>query len=302
MGHDHGASAANRGRLTVALTISSVILLAEIVGAVLTGSLALIVDAGHLLTDVGGLAMALLAASLAARAATSKRTWGFARAEVLAATAQAAVLLAVGLFVLVEGIRRLVTPPDVPSAGLLLFGIIGLVGNLVSIAVLSGARTAGFNLRAAFLEVVNDALGSLAVIVAAVVIALTGWQRADAVAGILIGVLILPRAFVLLRDTVDVLLESAPAGLDLDAVRIHLLQQDHVLGVHDLHATQIASGLPVLTAHVTIEEECFTDGHTRQILDALQACVAEHFPVAVEHSTFQLEPAAHQGHEHTVHH
>jgi cobalt-zinc-cadmium efflux system protein len=212
------------------------------------------------------------------------------------------VLLAVGLFVLVEGVRRLVTPPDVPSAGLLLFGIIGLVGNLVSIAVLSGARTAGFNLRAAFLEVVNDALGSLAVIVAAVVIALTGWQRADAVAGILIGVLILPRAFVLLRDTVDVLLESAPAGLDLDAVRIHLLQQDHVLGVHDLHATQIASGLPVLTAHVTIEEECFTDGHTRQILDALQACVAEHFPVAVEHSTFQLEPAAHQGHEHTVHH
>jgi cobalt-zinc-cadmium efflux system protein len=300
--HEHAPPTAHRGRLMVALGIGCGILLTEIIGAALTGSLALIVDAGHVLTDVAGLAVALLAAFLATRVATARRTWGYARAEVLAATAQAAVLLAVGLFVLVEGIARLVAPPEVPAAGLLVFGVIALVGNLVSVAVLAGGRRANFNLRAAFLEVVSDALGSLAVIVAAVVIALTGWQRADAVAALVIGALILPRAFRLLRETVDVLLESAPAGLDLDAVRRHLLAQEHVLEVHDLHATQIASGLPVLTAHVTVEEECFTDGHARQILDDLQACVAQHFPVAVEHSTFQLEPATHQRHEHTPHH
>ncbi|GAA4162604.1 cation diffusion facilitator family transporter [Gryllotalpicola daejeonensis] len=301
--HDHGAAAgaSARSRLSVAFAITCVILLAQVLGAVLTGSLALIVDAGHLLTDAGGLAMALFAAQLAGRPATSKRTWGFARAEVLAATAQAAVLLGVGVFVLIEGIQRLVSPPALQSGSLLVFGVIGLVGNLISIAVLTGGRAANFNLRAAFLEVVNDALGSLGVIVAALVIAATGWQGADAVAAILIGALILPRAFRLLRQTIDVLLESTPAGLDLDLVRAHLLGIEHVSEVHDLHATQIATGLPVLTAHITVDADCFRDGHAPAILDQLQACVAEHFPISVEHSTFQLEPAAHQRHEHTPH-
>lgn len=301
--HEHGGDAVpgRRRRLAIALAITCAILLAEVAGAAITGSLALIVDAGHVLTDAGGLAMALLAASLATRPATSRRTWGYARAEVLAATAQAAVLLGVGLFVLVEGIRRLIAPPPIAADGLLVFGIIGLVGNVVAIAVLLGARRANFNLRAAFLEVVNDALGSLGVIVAAVVIGLTGWLRADAVAAILIGILIMPRAYRLLTQTVDVLLESAPAGLDLDEVRAHLLGVEHVQQVHDLHASQIASGLPVLTAHVTIDAQCFRDGHTPQILDQLQECVAQHFPVSVEHSTFQLEPAAHQRHESTPH-
>jgi cobalt-zinc-cadmium efflux system protein len=299
--HGHGAGPAKRSRLAVAFAITCAILIAEIVGAAVTGSLALIVDAGHMLTDAGGLAMALLAAQLATRPTSSRRTWGYARAEVLAATAQAAVLLGVGLFVLVEGIGRLIAPPSVQPTGLLIFGIIGLVGNAASIAVLASSRGADFNLRAAFLEVVNDALGSLGVIVAAVVLATTGWLRADAVAAILIGVLILPRAFRLLRQTLDVLLESAPAGLDLDEVRVHLLGVEHVRQVHDLHATQIASGLPVLTAHVTVDAECFRDGHTPGILDQLQLCVAQHFPISVEHSTFQLEPAAHQRHEHTPH-
>ncbi|MFC4242195.1 cation diffusion facilitator family transporter [Gryllotalpicola reticulitermitis] len=301
--HDHApvGAAAGRGPLAVAFAISCVILVAEIVGAALTGSLALVVDAGHMLTDAGGLAVALVAANLATRPVTSHRTWGYARAEVLAATAQAAVLLAVGLFVLVEGIGRLISPPPVPSGGLLIFGAIGLVGNIAAILVLSARRTASFNLRAAFLEVVNDALGALGVIVAGIVIMLTGWQRADAVAALLIGALILPRAYGLLRQTVDVLLESAPAGLDLEAVRTHLLEVEHVQQVHDLHATQIATGLPVLTAHVTVDAQCFRDGHTPAILDQLQDCVAQHFPIAVEHSTFQLEPAAHQRHEHTPH-
>ncbi|MCU1472229.1 cation diffusion facilitator family transporter [Amnibacterium sp.] len=301
MAHEHGAGTAGRTRLAVALSITAAILLAEIVGAILTRSLALIVDAGHLLADAGGLGVALLAATLAARPATDRRTWGFARAEVLAATAQAAVLLGVGLFVLVEGVGRLLDPPDVAAGPLLVFGVVALAGNLASIAVLTGARGSSFNLRAAFLEVANDALGAVGIVAAAIVLLATGWQRADAVAAILIGVLILPRAFVLLRETVDVLLESTPAGLDLELVRAHLLEQPHVLAVHDLHATQIATGLPVLTAHVTIEDRCFVDGHTSRILDELQACVAEHFPVSVEHSTFQLEPERHRAHEHTPH-
>ena len=298
--HAHG-STTNRKRLVIAFAITSTVLVAEVIGAIWTGSLALLVDAGHMLTDAGGLGVALLATSLAMRPATSRRTWGYARAEVLAATAQAAVLLAVGLFVLVEGIQRLVTPPEIPSAGLLIFGMIGLAGNLISILVLASGRSANLNLRAAFLEVVNDALGSVGVIIAAIVISITGWGGADAIAAILIGVLILPRAFVLLRDAVNVLLETTPAGLDLDDVRTHLEALEHVEAVHDLHASQIASGLPILTAHVTVAGGCFRDGHAPEILDQLQACVAEHFDVSVEHSTFQLEPATHREHEHTPH-
>ncbi|MBF4629275.1 cation diffusion facilitator family transporter [Curtobacterium flaccumfaciens] len=301
--HDHGvdAHAVNRKRLAIAFSITATILVAEVVGAIATNSLALLVDAAHMLTDAGGLATALVASQLARRPATAKRTWGFARAEVLSATAQAAILLAVGLFVLVEGVQRLFAPPEIASSGLLVFGVIGLAGNIASILVLAAGRNANFNLRAAFLEVVNDALGSVAVIVAAIVIAVTGWGGADAIAGLLIGVLILPRAFKLLRETVNVLLESTPTGLDLDDVRQHLLERDRVVEVHDLHASQIATGLPVLTAHVIVDRECFTDGTLPALLDDLQVCVAEHFDVSVEHSTFQLEPAGHTQHEHTPH-
>jgi len=301
MAHDHADGGTGRTRLAVALCISVGILLAEVVGAIITGSLALVVDAGHLLTDAGGLAVALVAASLARRPPTSRRTWGYGRAEVLAATAQAAVLLAVGLFVLVEGIHRLIAPSPIASNSLLVFGVIGLAGNIAALLVLRGSRRANFNFRAAFLEVANDALGSLSVIVAAVVISLTGWTRADAVAALVIGALILPRSLLLLRETIDVLLESTPRGLDLGAVRKHLLEQPHVRAVHDLHATQIATGLPVLTAHVVVDDECFYDGHNSQLLDELQACVAEHFSIAIEHSTFQLERAVHGDHEHETH-
>jgi cobalt-zinc-cadmium efflux system protein len=298
-GHDHGSAQA--GPLSVALAISVLILLTEVVGAVLTGSLALLIDAGHVLTDAAALGLALVAARVTGLPATSRRTWGFARAEVLAATAQAAVLLGVGLFVLVEGVQRLVSPPVVPAGPLLAFGAVALAGNVLAVAVLAGGRRANLNLRAAFLEVLNDALGAAAVIVAGVVIATTGWTRADPAAALLIGVLIVPRAFRLLRETVDVLMEAAPRGLDLDAVRTHLLGLPHVRAVHDLHATQVSSALPVLTAHVVIEAECFTDGHAPEVLDELQACVALHFPVQVDHATFQLEPPGHAEHEAQFH-
>lgn len=284
-----------RRRLVAALVIAVVMLVAEVVGALLTDSLALLVDAAHVATDAGGLAVAVLAATLAMRPPTARRTWGFRRAEVLAALGQATVLVAVGVVVLVEGVQRLVHPPEIPSGQLVVFGAVGLVGNLVALGILAGHRRANLNLRAAFLEVANDALGSLGVVVAAVVIATTGWQRADAVAALVIGALIVPRAVTILREAVAVLLESTPPGLDLDEVRAHLLGVEHVQGVHDLHASLIATGLPVVTAHVVVDAECFATGHAPQQLDALQSCVAEHFSVA--HATFQLEPPTHAAHE-----
>lgn len=299
--HDHGAAGAGRGRIAVALAITSAVLVAEVVGAILTGSLALLVDAAHMLTDAGGLVIAFTAATLVRRPASARRTWGWLRAEVLGASLQAAVLLAVGVFVIIEAVRRLFAPPEIEGGLLLVFGIVGLAGNVVSLAVLAGSRRASLNLRAAFLEVFGDALGSVAVIVAAIVIALTGFALADAIAAVLIGALIVPRAVILLRDAANVLLESTPRGLDLDAVRDHLLEVPHVQSVHDLHVSQIATGLPVLTAHVVVDDECFYDGHAPRMLDQLQACVADHFPVSIEHSTFQLELAEHGEHEHPTH-
>jgi cobalt-zinc-cadmium efflux system protein len=304
MSHDHSHAApgdAHRGALLAALVITGSVLVAEVIGAIVTGSLSLLIDAAHMLTDAGGLAMALFAAHLSKRPTTSRRTWGFARAEVLAATGQAIVLLGVGLFVVIEAVQRLFEPVEIQSTEMIVFGAIGLVANLVAIAILFRGKSANFNLRAAFLEVLNDALGSVAVIAAAIVITVTGWNGADAVAALLIGVLIVPRTVKLLGETLTVLLESAPAGLDMDAVRAHLLAQDHVIGVHDLHATQVASGLPVLTAHIVLDDSCFLDGHAPQILDILQDCVADHFDVAIDHSTFQLESARHRSHEHALH-
>jgi cobalt-zinc-cadmium efflux system protein len=301
-GRDHAHTVpSNRGRLAIAFGITLTILVAEVVGAVLTGSLALLIDAAHMLTDAVGLLVALFAANLATRPPNIRRTWGYGRAEVLSATVQATILLGVGIFVFVEGVKRLVNPPEITSGLLAIFGIIGLVANIASIMVLLSVRSANFNLRAAFLEVVNDALGSAAVIIAAIIIATTGWMRADAVVAMLIGVLILPRTLKLIWETIDVLLESTPRGLDLESVRVHILELPHVRSVHDLHATQISTGLPVLTAHVVVDDECFYDGHAPAMIDDLQKCVAEHFEVQIEHSTFQLERVAHAEHEHTTH-
>ena len=301
--HSHAPSVAEDHRrvLTLVLGVTAANLVAQVVGAALSGSLALLADAGHMLTDVMGLVLALVAAGLMTRATSARRTWGFVRAEVLSAAAQALVLSGVAVYVLVEGIRRLLEPPPVASGTMLAFGILGLVGNAVAIALLTRSRTANLNLRAAFLEVVNDALGSVAVIVAAVVIATTGWLRADAVVSLLVGLLILPRALLLLREAASVLLESTPRGLDLADVRRHLLETPHVHDVHDLHASQIATGLPVLSAHVVVDDSCFHDGHLPAMLDAVQRCVADHFPVSIEHSTFQFEPLSHVEHEPAAH-
>jgi cobalt-zinc-cadmium efflux system protein len=298
--HDHGVPAGRHRRpLAVVLGISSTILVVEIIGAFLSGSLALLADAGHMLTDVAGLSLALVAAVLAGRPATDTRTWGYRRAEILAAAAQAAVLLAVGGFVLVEGIRRLIEPPAVAAGVMVIFGVVALIGNAVSILLLSRLSHGNLNTRAALLEVVNDALGAVAVLAAAAAIAWTGWSRADALASLLIGVMILPRTWKLLRETVDVLMEATPKGVDLAAVRTHILDVPHVHDLHDLHASSVATDLPVLTVHVVVDDSCFRDGHLPTLLDELQQCLAGHFDV--EHSTFQFEPASHAAHEHAAH-
>lgn len=300
-GHDHAPPTSHRGRLAIAFGITAGVLVAELVGAWITGSLALLTDAAHMVTDSIGLLVALTAATLIRRPPTARRTWGLQRLEVVAATLQAMLMIAVGVFVIVEAIRRLTEPPEIPSSELLVFGVIGLLGNIVSMAVLFGGRGASLNLRAAFLEVMADALGSVAVIVAAIVIALTGFGGADTIAAVLIGLFIVPRALVLLWESVQVVLEAVPKGVDLDEVRRHLEEQDHVRAVHDLHVSRIASDLPVLTAHVVVDDECFTDGHAPEILRELRSCVADHFPVSIEHATFQLEPASHAGDEHGAH-
>ncbi|HBS73783.1 MAG TPA: cation transporter [Microbacterium sp.] len=295
-GHDHGSSpsvpgapADHRVRLWIAFGLTATIVLAQAIGSVITGSLALLTDTAHAITDASGLLVALIAATLMLRPANPKRTWGFRRIEVIAALGQAALLLVVGTYAAVEGVRRLFEPPEVAAGEMLVFGIIGLVANIVAITILSSSRGANFNMRAAFLEVINDALGSLGVIVAAIVIATTGFQQADAVAGLLIAALIVPRAIALMRDTLRVLMEFTPKGLDLEDVRRHILELEHVTDVHDLHASTVATGLPTLTAHVVVEDRCSTDGHAAEVLHEVRKCVADHFPVSVLHSTFQIE-------------
>ena len=302
-GHNHGptdpasSDSSLRVRLAIAFALTGIIVVAQLVGSVITGSLALLTDTAHAATDAIGLAVALVAATVMHRPVNKTRTWGLRRIEVIAALGQASLLLAVGLYAAVEGVRRLFAPPEVPSTELLIFGIIGLVANIVAMLVLASGRGANFNMRAAFLEVLNDALGSLGVIVAAIVIATTGFQQADALAGLFIAALIAPRALKLMAETTRVLMEFTPKGIDLDDVRAHILEMDRVHDVHDLHASTVATGLPIISAHIVVDDDCFQDGHAPTILDDIRTCVATHFAISFEHSTFQLETSAQRHHE-----
>jgi cobalt-zinc-cadmium efflux system protein len=293
--HTHGAAGAARTRLAIAFGITAVIVVAQAVGSVVTGSLALLTDTAHALVDASGLLVALIAATMLLRPASSARTWGFARIEVLAALAQATLLVVVGTYTAVEGIARLMDPPEMASGQLLAFGVIGLAANIAAILVLAGGRESNLNMRAAFLEVLNDALGSVGVIIAAIVIQTTGFRQADALAALFIAALIVPRALRILRETLRILMEYTPEGVDLDEVREHILALEHVQDVHDLHASSVGSNLPIISAHVVVSEECFESTHALQILEDVHHCVATHFPVAFEHATIQLEsPEVHR--------
>jgi cobalt-zinc-cadmium efflux system protein len=297
-GQHSTATGRHRGRLALALGITLTILAIEVAGAAVTGSLALFADAGHMGTDAAGVGLSLIAAHFATRPATTQRTFGYARAEILAATVNALLLFAVGAFILVEGVRRLISPPAVKPGLMIVFGLIALVGSGTSALLLSRGEAESLNVRGAFIEVVSDALSAAAVIAAGIVIAVTGFSRADAIASLAIGAFILPRTWRLLKEAIDVLLEATPKGVDLDEVRRHLTELDGVTDVHDLHAWTITSGLPVLSAHVVVDTAVLTGGHGSKMLDVLQECLRGHFDV--EHSTFQLEPGGHADHEPSV--
>ena len=300
-GHSHAVTATGRHRRTLiaVLGLTTMIAIGEIAGAAITGSLVLFADAAHMAADAAGLGLSLLAAYMAARPPTERRTFGYARAEILAAMANAVLLLGMATFIIVDAIRRLMSPPAVSSGLLIVFGVIALAANAVSLLLLRRGQAESLNLRGAFLEVSSDAFGAVAVIVTGVVIAATGFTRADAIASLAVGLLILPRTWRLLRETVDVLLEASPRSIDLSEVRRHMTGLAGVRDVHDLHAWTITSGLPVLSAHVVVDPGVFHDGRCFTMLDRLQDCLRGHFDV--EHSTFQLEPAGHADHERPMH-
>ncbi|MFC6287220.1 cation diffusion facilitator family transporter [Nocardioides sp. GCM10027113] len=302
-GHGHGHShshaagrAADRGRLRLVLAITGSVLVLELVGAWLTGSLALLADAGHMATDTAAIVLALGASYVAARPAGPRSTFGWHRAEILAAAVNALVLLVVCGYLLIEGVRRLMEPSEVEAGLMLVFAAGGLVANGVSLAVLNRSDTGSLNLRGAATEVFADLVGSVVVVVAGVVILTTGFARADAVASLVIAVMIAPRAWWLLRDAAVVLLEIAPRDLDLDDVRRHLEAMPGVVDVHDLHAWTITSGMPSLSAHVTVTDEELERRGIGELLDRLSHCIAEHF--GIDHATFQVEPVSHRDHEH----
>ena len=304
-GHDHAHShgldgavlSANRSRLGIAIGIVSVVLVVEFIGGLLSGSLALFADAGHMLSDLTGLIVALVATVMAARPATDTRTFGHRRTEVFAAFINAAILLAVVVFVVVEAVRRLANPgtDGVQAPLMLIVAAVGAIANTVSLLVLRGGAKDSINMRGAYLEVLGDLFGSIAVIVAAVVILLTGFERADSIASLVIAALILPRALSLLRDVVRVLSQGTPRGTDVALIREHVLAKPGVVSVHDVHVWSITPGSNVFSAHVVVEQRVFSENRTDSLLDALSECLAEHFDVA--HSTFQLEPEEHADHE-----
>lgn len=295
--HDHGlqgastATGKHRKRLIAVLSITLTVFVVQVVGALISGSLSLLADAGHMLTDATGVAIALIASLIAALPATSKRTFGYLRVEVLAALANGVILGVIAVVIFVQAIARFGSEVEVHSGPMLIAAIIGAVANLISLLILQAGQKESLNVRGAYLEVLGDLLGSVLVIAAGLVIMFTGWNAADQIASILIAVLIFPRALSLLRDVVDVLLEASPKNLDVEVARRHMLAVPGVAEVHDLHAWTITSGVPAFSAHVTVTDDAWNERGYHAILDELKACLITHFDV--DHSTIQLEPASH---------
>lgn len=292
---------ANRTRLSIVLGIVGVVLVVEVLGALFTGSLALLADAGHMFSDTIGLAVALAATVIAARPATDRATFGFQRAEVFGALLNGVILLVVAITVGYQAISRLVEPGDleVKSLPMLVVAAIGLLANVVAAVILRPQAQSSINMRGAYLEVLGDLLGSVAALVAAVIILTTGFMQADAIASLAIALMIAPRAVFLLRDAVRVLSESVPVDTSVAEIREHILRTTGVVDVHDIHVWAITSGHPVFSAHVVVATDVFANREAGRLLDDLAACLSDHFDVA--HSTFQLEPAEHAQHEEHFH-
>jgi cobalt-zinc-cadmium efflux system protein len=280
--HSHGAGASSR-RLTIALVLIVGFMCVEVVVGVLASSLALLSDAAHMLTDAAAIALALFAARLAARPARGGFTFGFRRAEILSAQLNGATLVALGLVIVFEGVRRLIDPPAVEGGLVLAVAVVGIVINLAATMVLAGADRRSLNVEGAFQHVLNDLFAFIATAIAGLLVLTVGFERADGIAALLVAALMLYSGYGLLRESGRVLLEASPRGLDPTQIGQALAAEHHVIEVHDLHVWEVTSGFPSLSAHIVVEPGCDTQSHRRQLADLLR----ERF--GIEHSTLQVE-------------
>ncbi len=284
-GHSHSAAGANKKRLALVFGLTLAYLIAEVVGGLVTGSLALLADAGHMLTDVAGLGLALLAIKFAERPATPERTYGYYRGEILAALTNAVLLIGISIYILFEAYERFRNPPAIESKGMLVVASIGLVINIVGMVILRKGSPESLNMKGAYFEVVSDMLTSIGVLVAGVVMLTTGWYYADPIISAGIGLFILPRTWMLLREAVGILLEGTPSNVNLTAVREAAGAVPGVTEVHDLHVWTLTSGVNAMSAHVVIADASRHD----QTLSALHDVITKTFPIA--HVTVQIERA-----------
>ena len=302
MGHDHGhshagaatAGARHRKPLLVAFGLTATYMLVELLVGLSTGSLALLSDAAHMGTDVLGLGMALAAITLAQASEHPQRTFGTYRLEVLAALANGVLLFAVAGYVLFEAWQRFTSPPEVPGLPMLAVAVVGLIVNLISFRLLTAGAKESLNVKGAYLEVFSDMLGSIGVIVAALIIFTTGWRYADSLIGAAIGLFILPRTWKLTLQALRILMEVAPPGLDVDEVEARIRALPGVADVHDLHIWTVTSGLDTASGHVVLEEEA----ELHAVLDRVTALLAEDYHVT--HATIQCEPASHEEHANPI--
>ena len=285
-GHNHGGQrGANRRRLTWTLVLISGYMIAEVIGGILSGSLALLADAGHMLSDAGALALALFALWIATRPATPSRTYGYYRTEILAALANGATLVAIAIYIFVEAYHRLGEPPEVQGGLMMGIALGGLLVNLAGLWIMHGGRDEGLNMRGAWLHLIADALGSVGALAAGALIWKWGWNWADPVASVLIGLLVLGSSWALVKESVAVLMEGAPAHIDVDEVRNAIRGVDGVEAVHDLHVWTITSGFDALSAHVVLADAALPHG---KLLAELRTALHDRF--GIDHITIQIEP------------
>jgi len=282
-GHTHSAAGKNKRRLAIVLGLTTTYLIAEVVGGLLTHSLALLADAGHMLTDVAGLGLALLAIQFAERPATPGRTYGFYRVEILAALTNGVVLIGISGYILYEAYERFRNPPEVQSGAMLAVASVGLVVNIVGIYLLRAASEESLNMKGAYFEVMSDMLTSLGVIAAALIMLTTGWYYADPLISAGIGLFILPRTWLLLRDAVGVLLEGTPTDVNLATLREAIGSVTGVAEVHDLHVWSLTSGVNAMSVHAVLADHGLHD----EVLAAVQKKVTSEFKIA--HATVQVE-------------
>lgn len=297
MGADrnHSAGMRHRGRLVVTLCLSISIVAVQLIGAFWSGSLALLADSVHVFADACGVGLALVAVTVANRPTKARRTFGLFRLEILATAANGILLLGLSVFILAEAVDRWMNPTAIDPAVMIAAAAFGLVANSIGILMLRRGSGESLTVRGAYLEVLADAAGSAGVLVAGVVVSITGWTRCDVIVSVAIALFIIPRTLMLLRDAFSVLMENAPHGLDLDEVRDHMCAVAGVTAVHDLHAWTITSGMISLSAHVSVEPSPYVDGNGEVALTALAECLRECFEI--EHTTFQLESVDHPSEE-----